>query len=90
MLGDALVSLGVVIGGAIIYFIVSIVMIASVISLLKQSIRMNFDGVPMNVDIEEITAELREIDGIIDIHHIHIWSLSTTENALTAHIILQK
>ncbi len=102
LLGDALVSLGVVIGGAIIYFtgytivdpiisiVVSIVMIASVISLLKQSIRMNFDGVPMNVDIEEITAELREIDGIIDIHHIHIWSLSTTENALTAHIILQK
>lgn len=102
MLGDALVSLGVVIGGAIIYFtgytivdpiisiIVSIVMIASVVSLLKQSIRMNFDGVPMNMDIEEITEELREIDGIIDIHHIHIWSLSTTENALTAHIILQK
>lgn len=62
----------------------------SVISLLKQSIRMNFDGVPMNIDIEEIAEELREIDGIIDIHHIHIWSLSTTENALTAHIVLRQ
>lgn len=51
---------------------------------------MNFDGVPMNIDIEEITEELREIDGIIDIHHIHIWSLSTTENALTAHIVLEQ
>lgn len=102
MLGDALVSLGVVIGGAIIYFtgyiivdpiisiIVSMVMIMSVIGLLKRSSRMNFDGVPMNIDIEEITEELREIDGIIDIHHIHIWSLSTTENALTAHIVLQQ
>ncbi len=66
------------------------VMIMSVINLLKQSIRMNFDGVPMNTDIEEITEELREIDGIIDIHHIHIWSLSTTENALTAHIVLEQ
>lgn len=95
-------SLGVVIGGAIIYFtgytvvdpiisiIVSMVMIMSVISLLKRSIRMNFDGVPMNIDIEEITEELREIDGITDVHHIHIWSLSTTENALTAHIVLKQ
>lgn len=66
------------------------VMIMSVISLLKQSIRMNFDGVPMTIDIEEITEELREIEGIADIHHIHIWSLSTTENALTAHIVLQQ
>jgi len=102
LLWDALVSLGVVIGGAIIYFtgytivdpiisiIVSMVMIMSVINLLKQSIRMNFDGVPMNTDVEEITEELREIDGIIDIHHIHIWSLSTTENALTAHIVLEQ
>ena len=65
------------------------IMILSVVSLLKQSIRMNFDGVPMDIDIEEIKNELIEIDGIVDIHHIHIWSLSTTENAFTAHIVLQ-
>lgn len=102
LLGDALVSLGVVIWGAIIYFtgytivdpiisiIVSIVMIVSVIGILRKSIRMNFDGVPMNIDIEEIKNELIEIDGVIDIHHIHIWSLSTTQNALTAHIVIKE
>ena len=102
LLGDALVSLGVVIWGAIIYFtgytivdpiisiIVSIVMIVSVIGILRKSIRMNFDGVPMNMDIEEIKNELIEIDGVIDIHHIHIWSLSTTQNALTAHIVIKE
>jgi cobalt-zinc-cadmium efflux system protein len=102
LLGDALVSFGVVIGGAIIYFtgytivdpiisiIVSIVMIVSVIGILRKSIRMNFDGVPMDIDIEEIKNELIEIEGIMDIHHIHIWSLSTTQNALTAHILIKE
>lgn len=102
LLGDALVSLGVVIGGAIIYFtgytivdpiisiLVSLVMVFSVIGILKKSVRMNFDGVPTEIDIEEIKYELLEIEWIADIHHIHIWSLSTTENALTAHIVLKE
>jgi cobalt-zinc-cadmium efflux system protein len=102
LLGDALVSFGVVIGGTIIHFtgytivdpiisiIVSIVMIVSVIGILRKSIRMNFDGVPMDIDIEEIKNELIEIEGIMDIHHIHIWSLSTTQNALTAHILIKE
>ena len=102
LLGDALVSFGVVIGGAIIYFtgytivdpiisiVVSIVMILSVVNLLKKSIRMNFDGVPSEIDIEALKKELLEIVGIKDIHHIHIWSLSTTENALTAHILIEQ
>jgi len=102
LFGDALVSLGVVIWGAIIYFtgftiidpiisiIVSLVMIFSIIDILKKSIRMNFDGVPTEVDVEEIKSELLEIEWIIDIHHIHIWSLSTTENAFTAHIVVEQ
>lgn len=100
LLWDALVSFGVVIGGAIIYYtgytivdpiisvIVSIVMIASVINLLKNSIRMNFDWVPVEINIEDVKNGLLKIKWILDIHHIHIWSISTTENALTAHILL--
>ncbi len=102
LLGDALVSFGVVMGGAIIYFtgyttidpiisiVVSIVMILSVMNLLKKSIRMNFDGVPSEIDIEALKKELLQIDGIKDIHHVHIWSLSTTENALTAHVLIEQ
>jgi cobalt-zinc-cadmium efflux system protein len=102
LLMDAFVSLGVVIAGALIYFtgytiidpiisiIVSIVMIVSVVSLLKKGIRMNFDGVPAEIDVEEMKNELLKIEGVQDIHHIHIWSLSTTENALTAHITMYK
>ncbi|MFO0764095.1 MAG: cation diffusion facilitator family transporter [Candidatus Gracilibacteria bacterium] len=102
LLMDALVSLGVVFAGALIYFtgytvidpiisiVVSIVMLVSVMNLLKQSIRMNFDGVPHGIDTEDIRIKLLKIEGVQDIHHIHIWSLSTTKNAFTAHITLGK
>ncbi len=64
-------------------------MILSVVNLLKKSIRMNFDGVPSEIDIEKLKKELLEIVGIKDIYHVHIWSLSTTENALTAHVLIE-
>lgn len=94
-------SFGVVIGGAIIYFtgytvidpiisiVVSVIMIWSVVGLLKRAVRMNFDGVPTELHVSEIKKELLAIPGVADIHHIHVWSLSTTENAMTAHVIVK-
>lgn len=102
LLWDALVSLGVVIGWAIIYFtwysivdpiisiIVSIIMMVSVYDILKKSIRMNFDGVPHDVDVADIKNSLLSIKWVLDAHHIHIWALSTTKNALTVHLVLDK
>lgn len=102
LLGDALVSLGVVIGGAIIYFtgyvvvdpiisvVVSAIMVVSVTDILKKSIRMNFDGVPMGLDVSEIKKDILEIHGISGVHHLHLWSLSTTENAMTIHVVVEK
>ncbi len=102
LLADALVSAGVVVGGAIIYFtgylavdpiisiVVSVVMIWGVMDLLKTSVRMNFDGVPAGMDVSEIRKELLSISGVEDIHDLHVWSLSTTENAMTAHVVIEK
>lgn len=102
LLADALVSVGVVVGGAIIYFtgyfaidpiisiVVSVVMIWGVMDLLKTSVRMNFDGVPAGMDVSEIRKELLGIPGVEDIHDLHVWSLSTTENAMTAHVVIGK
>lgn len=98
MLADTLVSAGVVISGLVITFtgwniidpIVSL-MIAAVIlistwDLLKESIRMSIDAVPENVDIDEIKELIEQVEGVNEVHHIHIWPISTTETALTAHI----
>lgn len=64
-------------------------MIWSVVGLLKRAVRMNFDGVPTEINVSEIKNELIAIPGVVDIHHIHVWSLSTKENALTAHVVME-
>ncbi|MBA3648145.1 MAG: cation transporter [Chitinophagales bacterium] len=97
---DAVVSFGVVIAGILIFFtnqpwidplisiVIMIVVIYSTWSLLKESMRLSLDAVPQNVDIENIKQQLLNTKGVKDIHHIHIWAMSTTRNAMTAHLIM--
>ena len=97
---DAVVSLGVVISGIIIYFtglawidsavsiIIGIVILTGTWNLLKDSLRLEMDGVPKDIDVKKIKAELMKAKGVVDIHHMHVWALSTTENALTAHLVV--
>jgi len=99
---DAIVSLGVVISGIIIYFthlywidsvvslIIGIVILLGTWNLLKDSLRLSLDGVPKEMDLENIKAELLKAKGVIDVHHVHVWALSTTENALTAHLVISE
>ncbi len=97
---DALVSLGVVVSGLIIYFthwywidsVVSLIIVVVIMlgtwRLLMDSIRLEFDGVPDGIKINEIRSELLKAKGVLDVHHLHVWALSTTENALTAHLVI--
>jgi len=97
---DAIVSLGVVISGVIIYFthwyvidsivslIIAVIILGGTWGLLKHSIRLEMDGVPAEMNLEKIKQELTKAKGVVDIHHIHVWALSTTENALTAHVVI--
>lgn len=99
---DALVSLGLVAGGIIIYYthlywidpllsvIICLVIIASTWSLLRDSLRLSLDGVPDSVDIEKIKNAALHIPGVAGMHHLHVWAISTTKNALTAHIIVEE
>jgi cobalt-zinc-cadmium efflux system protein len=99
LLADALVSLGVVVAGVVISYtdwfwldpVTGLVIIAVVVfstgSLLKDSFNMSIDAVPEGVDIGSIKNKIKSIDGVIDFYHIHVWPLSTTENALTAHLV---
>ena len=97
---DALVSLGLVVGGIIIYYthlywidpllslIICLVIIGSTWSLLKDSLRLSLDGVPDNVDIQKVKDNVLKMEGIKDFHHLHIWAISTTQNAMTGHIVV--
>ncbi len=98
---DALVSLGVVISGVIIAYtqwywldsvvslVIGIVIVIGTWSLFKDSLRLEMDGVPKTLDLNAVKAELLKADGVLDVHHVHVWALSTTENALTAHIVVK-
>jgi cobalt-zinc-cadmium efflux system protein len=97
---DAVVSLALVIGGVIIYYtglfmidailslIVAAVIVGSTWRLLRDSLRLSLDGVPEDIDIDEVKAMIKKVNGVKDVHHIHIWAISTTVNALTAHLVI--
>jgi cobalt-zinc-cadmium efflux system protein len=101
LLNDALISAGIVAGGIIIFYtqwfwidslfsiIVACVILFSAWKLLRDSLRLSLDGVPVYINMDDIIKTTRNIKGVKGIHHIHIWAISTTENALTAHIVLK-
>jgi len=99
---DAIVSFGVVVSGLLIYYthlywidsvvslIVAIVILKGTWSLLSDSLRLEMDGVPKEMNVDKIKQELMKAKGVVDVHHIHVWALSTTENALTAHLVIDQ
>ena len=100
LMADAAISLGVVVSGLVIIFTgwvwldpaVSLVIVVLILmgtwSLLKESLRMALAGVPESVDASKVKAFLREQPGVAEIHDVHIWAVSTTETALTAHLVM--
>src|SRR5690606_3497710 len=100
MAADALVSVGVVVAGVLILFTgqrwidpVTSLVIVSVIAwgtwgLLKDSVRMGLHAVPEKIDEPAVRAYLAGLPGVAAIHDLHIWPMSTTETALTAHLVI--
>jgi cobalt-zinc-cadmium efflux system protein len=100
MAADAAISLGVVISGLAIMAtgwtwldpVVSIAIVLMILvttwSLLKESLRLVLAAVPDNVDEAKVSAFLRASPGVASIHDLHIWAMSTTETALTAHLVM--
>ena len=100
MVGDAAVSVGVVIGGIGVLTVgwlwldpaISLVIVAVIVAgtwgVLTESLDMAFDAVPRNIDPHEVRVFLQKLPGVAAIHDLHIWAMSTTETALTAHLIM--
>lgn len=100
MAADAAVSLGVVVAGIAMIFtgwywldpVVSLVIVAVVVigtwGLLRESAQLALSAVPANIEVAAIDAYLRQRPGVTDIHDLHIWGMSTTENALTVHLVM--
>jgi cobalt-zinc-cadmium efflux system protein len=99
MAGDAAVSAGVVVAAAAIWvtgwfwldplasLAISVVIVLSSLDLLKESTRLAMAGVPGGVDRAGVEGYLAGLPGVTAVHDLHIWALSTTETALTAHLV---
>jgi len=99
MMADAAVSIGVVIAGAVIMVtgwsildpLVSIAIVAVILigtwGLLKDSVNLALDAAPRSVDVAAVRAAFLALPGVSAVHDLHVWGLSTTETALTAHLV---
>jgi cobalt-zinc-cadmium efflux system protein len=99
MAADALVSIAVVLAGLAILLTgrewidpvmslaVAVVILWGSVGLLKESVGMSLMGVPAGIDLDEVELALAKLEGVDAVHDLHIWPLSTTETALTAHIV---
>ncbi|MGH7022169.1 MAG: cation diffusion facilitator family transporter [Caulobacteraceae bacterium] len=99
MAGDALVAAGVVAAGAMIYFthwmwldpavslVIGAVIVAGAWSIMRESLDLALAAVPAGVDRAGIHAYLAALPGVAEVHDLHIWGMSTTDTALTAHLV---
>ena len=97
---DAAISLGVLVAGVLVLWtgwfwldpLVSIAIVLLIMlgtwALLRASLHMMMAGVPVDIDAAKVEQFLKEVPGVSDVHDLHIWSMSTTETALTAHLVI--
>ncbi len=102
LLADALVSLGVVVAGIVIVYtgwywldpviglVIMLTIIVSAWRLLVDSFKMTIDAVPAGIDLPEVKNLILRVAGVKAVSHVHVWPLSTTENALTAHVAVDE
>jgi cobalt-zinc-cadmium efflux system protein len=100
MIADAAVSAGVVITGGLYWrfgwasldpiasILIALIIIAGSFSLFRQSLHMLFDGVPAHIDPLAVRTYLGSLVGVEKVHDLHIWALSTSETALTVHLVM--
>ncbi|MEK7377029.1 MAG: cation diffusion facilitator family transporter, partial [Candidatus Margulisiibacteriota bacterium] len=100
-ISDALSSIGVIAGGIIILltnfyladpiigFIIGILILRGAFLLVKDSVNILFEGTPKDLNFDEITAAIKNIKGIKDVHDLHIWAITSGYRALSAHILVE-
>lgn len=99
MASDAAISAGVAVAGAVMLWtggtwldpaagaVISLVILATTWGLLRDSFSLALHAAPPELDVDALRAFLRELPGVREVHDFHVWAMSTTETALTAHLV---
>jgi len=101
MLGDAISSMAIVAGAVLIYFtglsvidpILSVLIGALIVwtawDIIKESLNVLLEGLPRGMELAQVTQALQRVEGVLDVHDLHIWSLGSSAHALSCHVLIQ-
>jgi cobalt-zinc-cadmium efflux system protein len=103
IVSDALASVAVLLGGAVMYwfdgpyvldpilgFAIGLFVVISAWRLIRESTDVLLEAVPADIDVEQVREDMRRLDGIEDVHDLHIWTITSGLYALSAHIVVAK
>lgn len=98
MLGDALGAVGIMAGAVLIYFtgwqqvdpilsmLIGVLIVWSAWDIIKESLNVLLEGLPRGLELNSVVEAMRRVDGVIDIHDLHIWSIGSSAHALSCHV----
>jgi len=101
MLGDAVSSLGIIVGAIAIHFtgltyidpilsvLIGILIVWTAWDIIQESLNVLLEGLPRGMDLNTVTEAIRGLDGVIDVHDLHIWSLGSSAHALSCHVLIE-
>jgi len=101
MLGDAVSSVGIIAGAIAIHFtglavidpalsvLIGVLIVWTAWDIIQESLNVLLEGLPRGMELKEVTGAMRQIDGVIDVHDLHIWSLGSSTHALSCHVLIE-
>jgi cobalt-zinc-cadmium efflux system protein len=101
MLGDAVSSVGIIAGAIAIHFtglavidpvlsvLIGVLIVWTAWDIIQESLNVLLEGLPRGMQLNEVTGAMRQIDGVIDVHDLHIWSLGSSAHALSCHVLIE-
>ena len=101
MFGDAVSSIAIIVGAVAIHFtgldvidpVLSVLIGGLIIwtawDIIQESLNVLLEGLPRGLELGEVTGAMRQVDGVIDVHDLHIWSLGSSAHALSCHVLIE-
>lgn len=101
MLGDAVSSIAIMAGAVAIHFtgleiidpvlsvLIGVLIIWTAWDIIQESLNVLLEGLPRGLDLMEVCASMRQIEGVIEVHDVHIWSLGSNAHALSCHVLIE-